>query len=493
MKKVYYLMNKDSVVLEFIGNKKNDFSDDIYFTEVNRKGKIPFGFSSINSWIEGRKASKHNAHLRSIMKKLGCNDNEGFIRITHATSVNDTFWIKSENENISWNDVSLYSNQFTEAISKLAFEGVGLYEEVFSSTSPELSCDGSFRKCFKKEEKKGEFGSNIFLYKRGHELGAGLEPYCEALASEIAGIIAPENYVKYEICYLHDRLASKCNIFTDEINGYASFAKINPSARYSLQDIFEYFEKIGSEEVFREMLVVDSLCFNQDRHAGNYGVIFDNNTMEVKGMSPIFDLNLSMLPYVEMEEFEHIGDKLFEYAPKLGDDFTRIGQMGMNDVIRERVKNIVDFSFTFRGDEKFSSERVQKLEDVIRKQAKAILSKEKLQTSDVFYSNNAKVYENQQMKVEEASASMEEFLTKIDEEKLSEGSFLSVCNGSDTVQLYLENESYMLTIDFLNNSFIVKQNTIDVTEEELKNNAPDFYKDVKYIEEIYNKFCEGKV
>ena len=104
------------------------------------------------------------------------------------------------------------------------------------------------------------------------------------------------------------------------------------------------------------MLTIDSLCFNQDRHSGNYGVLFDNDTLQIIGMSPVFDLNMSMLPYVEMSDFKNIGDKLYEYAPKLGNDFTRIGQIAMNDVIRERLKDIADFSFSFRGDDNFPEE-----------------------------------------------------------------------------------------------------------------------------------------
>lgn len=98
---------------------------------------------------------------------MGCDDNEGFIRTTHAATINDTFWIKSDRENITWEQISLYSNQFTETISHLAFEGVGLYVADFSSTSPELTCEGYFRKCFRKEEHHGIFGSDIFIYKRG--------------------------------------------------------------------------------------------------------------------------------------------------------------------------------------------------------------------------------------------------------------------------------------------------------------------------------------
>ena len=108
------------------------------------------------------------------------------------------------------------------------------------------------------------------------------------------------------------------------------------------------------------------------------------------GIAPIFDMNLCLLPYALEEDFENIGDKLFEYAPKLGEDFTRIGQMGMNDIIRDRVKDMRDFSFSFRGDDVFLPERVKCLENIVRQQASAILSQNKLYTKDVFLSPKAK-------------------------------------------------------------------------------------------------------
>ena len=43
-------------------------------------------------------------------------------------------------------------------ISRLAFGGVGLYEEAFSSGSPELTCEGSFKKCFRKGDKSSGSG-----------------------------------------------------------------------------------------------------------------------------------------------------------------------------------------------------------------------------------------------------------------------------------------------------------------------------------------------
>ena len=254
------------------------------------------------------------------------------------------------------------------------------------------------------------------------------------LASEIAAIISPENYVPYHTVLLHDKLASKCNLFTNEKYGYASFSKLMKAK--SLQDVFDYFESIGASQEFREMLVVDSLCFNQDRHAGNYGVLFDNDTLNITGMAPVFDLNLSMLPYVSMTDFDNIGDKLFEYAPVLGDDFTRIGQMAMNDKLRDRVKTIRDFSFSFRGDNTFTPERVNAIETIIHKQADALLYNEVLRTRDVFFSQNAVEEDIYKGEVKQAVKRFNMFTDAIDNMELGDNVFKSECVSSDTVSLF---------------------------------------------------------
>lgn len=148
---MYYLMNKDNVVMEFQSNWKPSGAA---FSSGKQEGQTPYGFQNITAWIEGRKASKYNAHLNAVMKRLGCDDSEDFIRLTHAVGINDTFWIKTDKDNLEWKDVSPYQNQFSENVSRLAFDAAGVYEESFSSPSPELSSEGSFRKCFRKDIEK---------------------------------------------------------------------------------------------------------------------------------------------------------------------------------------------------------------------------------------------------------------------------------------------------------------------------------------------------
>lgn len=491
-------MNKDNIIAVFNVDTKPEFSDNVSFSTNKVIGKLPIGFENINSWIDGRKASKHNVHLKNIMRSMNCDDSEGFIKVTHAASINDTFWVKSESENITWNSVSLYRNQFSETISRLAFEGVGLYDEVFSSTSPEFTCDGSFSKCFRKENFTGEYGSDIFLYKRGHEIRlgnivkSGYEPYCEQMASEIAKIISPQNAISYELVTLHDKTASRCNLFTNEDLGYASYAKTSNVRNIDLQQVFEYFMSIGSEQMFREMLVIDSLCFNQDRHTGNYGVLFDNDTLNIIGMSPIFDLNLSLMPYIEADDFLNIGDKLFEYSPKLGDDFTRIGQMGMNDILRDKVKDMQDFSFTFRGDDIFTENHVKQLETVVRKQAAALLSSDKLYTKDVFFSQRAADLEMQQDKVKKASALMNDFSKVIENALNGRDAFISYCDSSDTVQIYIEKGSCEITLDFIKGKIYVLENAQPISFMELREIDEELWETGKVIKKELKHLVKGK-
>ena len=135
------------------------------------------------------------------------------------------------------------------------------------------------------------------------------------------------------------------------------------------------------------MMVVDSLCFNRDRHKGNFGILFDNETLRPIGMSPIFDLNLSLFSYMSLSDLHnsnYVGEELLYTTPRLGKDFVEIGQSFSNDIIKKQVRLLEDYSFEFRGDDNFSEERIIQLEKIIHKQAHALLNEKKLYISDIF-------------------------------------------------------------------------------------------------------------
>ena len=384
---LYFLMNKDTPVLSFI-NKTSTFSGDELFEAVETLGAIPLNFLDIGYWVRTRMGSSYSPRLRHIMYGIGITNNIEYVSKTHAASTNDTFWIKREDEDISWNDVSLFRTDFTKIISEYAFKGYGSAEFIDLLHSPELSCEGSFRKKFRREFTPGQYGSDIFIYKRGNDSGeecaCSFEPYSEMLASEIANIISPNNAVKYDLCYVRNAAATKCSLFTSEKNGFVTYRNARTVDSHALYDIWDYYKSHGFEQQLREMLVIDSLCFNYDRHTSNFGFLYDTDTMEIIKPTPVFDLNNTLFPTFTVENLRNIGDRLFLIEPKIGDDFTRIGQIGLNDTIKERLEQMRGFSFSFRGDKYFTEERVELLEVIVRKQIEAVLSDKKLYTDDVF-------------------------------------------------------------------------------------------------------------
>lgn len=112
-------------------------------------GTLTCGQSSLQSltaWLEKRRAPKRRKHMEQLLEQYGCVGLEGFLRVTHALSLNDTFWVKEESEMLCWDEVSLYRNEFDALISQAAFSGV-ISEEALSSTSPEFGTDGYYAKC----------------------------------------------------------------------------------------------------------------------------------------------------------------------------------------------------------------------------------------------------------------------------------------------------------------------------------------------------------
>lgn len=86
---MYDLMNKDVVAA-----KIHKGQDGWYV--AHPQAALPAGKFEINDWLEDRKAYKHNHHLKRLMVDCGCDTVEGFLRITHAASINDSYWVKKE-------------------------------------------------------------------------------------------------------------------------------------------------------------------------------------------------------------------------------------------------------------------------------------------------------------------------------------------------------------------------------------------------------------
>lgn len=345
----YYLMNKDTKLMKFSIDGEGVMEQ---CSVIEQYTNLPIWFPDIDTWISKRSAAKYRKHVQSILDMMGGRTLSGFVGLTHCLSLNDTLWIKSALENINWDNVSLYSNDFDEVVSKLSFDGNGLCGMKFSTTSPELTTDGAFDKCWVKED-------DIYLIKAGSTgaSNAGREPYSEVLASQVYTCLC-ENSVQYKLTHYDGRVVSKCKLFTAEEYGYKAAAIFN-LVTPNISKLLNEFSKFGGENNFRRMIVADAVCINQDRHFGNFGFLVNNETFERVAMAPVFDYNLAMFPYADWYEgFPDMDKWIRERGPQIGIDYYETAKALMTTSIRSDLINLKDLVFEVNTDDKFDKNRL---------------------------------------------------------------------------------------------------------------------------------------
>lgn len=366
----YLLMNKDTPLLAF-SCRKNEFDEAELRVGQWLSDLCPIGLpaevspTELASYLERRKAPKHRQHIQELLRKFGCEDLEGFLRITHALSLNDVIWVKESGSNLAWADVSLYENEFDQLISEAAFDGT-ISGRSLSSTSPEFGTDGYFAKCWVRE------AAGIFLYKSGSALYE-IEPLSEYLAYQLAEVICPAA-VPYDLGFYHEKLVSKCPLFTDERVGLVKAARVFGGKEKTIPELLSYFESIGSGETFRRMCVLDAIILNPDRHYGNFGVLFDNDTMQALRMAPVFDNNRALLPGLDDEQLLEPGWYIDRCKSKLGRDFITNAVGLLTDEIRADLKNLAGFRFSQHPEISASQSRLDALSAIVQSRIRTISS-----------------------------------------------------------------------------------------------------------------------
>lgn len=366
----YTLMNKDRETVRFRTYRNEYESIRADGVEVLRDDLLPPEYTGdIIRFIDGRKAPKHRKHVQSILKQLGAEDVEGYIRVSNAASLTDTFWVRDEEAPKTWEEVSLYRNDFDENIARIAFEGGS---GTLSTTTPELSVDGNYAKCWIKEDQ------GLFLLKRGSET-YGREVFAEYYASQLAEAICNES-VRYDLVRHHGHLATKCRIFTSEDRGFSPmiYHVENPHS-VSVREALAIIEKYCDGENFRRMMVFDALTLNIDRHLGNFGLLVDNETLAPLGMAPVFDHNRSMLFNLSDERFmAQDMDGLMDIYPRLMGEFNLNANDMLTDEIINDLRNLSGFQFSRHGRFDWPEERLGKFEHFIDRQIDKILNRKKL-------------------------------------------------------------------------------------------------------------------
>ena len=321
----FILMNKNTEVLTF----KYVYEDgDYYFEEIEVLGLLPLCYTDVDSWIRSRRSPISRKRLRNINKNVTMLE---YIKVVHAVSLNDTYWIKELGSDLTWSDVSPYSNMITDLVS----------EEVIGSVSPELSTNGVYPKCWM------NIDNGIYLIKGGSKDCNYIEPILEVYASIVYNTICSDS-VEYQRHYGFSMHTDKCKLFTSENLGMVSIASYLNKNTATIKEIRECMSKIGGEhsvKLFNEMLVADAVVMNTDRHLGNIGLYIENDTQKLLGMAPVFDYNRALLPELTQDIYtdeKRYNDFLRNQIPRLGTSFFDVAKALLNKDISEKLTRLKD-------------------------------------------------------------------------------------------------------------------------------------------------------
>ena len=369
---IYTLINKETPLCDFIIEGEGELE---LCKIVKKYNPLPFWCEPLSAWVDNRSSAKHRTHVNKILEMCGGKTKSGFIALTHCLSLTDTLWVKSDRENVSWQRVNLYENKFDEVISKLSFDGNGFFGIQMSTTSPELTTDGAYDKCWLNEK------DGIHLIKTGSEgaRNAGLEPYGEVLASQVFEKIC--NSVKYTLRRFDGRVVSDCKLFTTQKYGYCPIALFYKE-RLTLPKLLEIYKEFNSEDAFRRMIVADCITLNSDRHFGNFGFLVNNQTFERIALNPCFDFNKAFVPFAEEgfdfgksadgKEFD-FDEYLSKRGPVIGSNYVSPARAILTPEIKKCVEEIRETELSVPCDEKFTEHRLKQMNMIKNVQCERIL------------------------------------------------------------------------------------------------------------------------
>ena len=134
------------------------------------------------------------------------------------------------------------------------------------------------------------------------------------------------------------------------------------------------------------MMVIDALTFNRDRHAGNFGVLFDNDTLEPVRMAPVFDMNLSMLAGFTEQELEKPGAFISRLSPSFSgvSGFLTLGRAFLNPEIRKDLADTGRLTADIGPEGVMTQNMLSCLEKILNLQRDALLSGKYSAESEVF-------------------------------------------------------------------------------------------------------------
>lgn len=288
-------------------------SDNVSFTrirEIFSPGHIPYSarkedgisLKKLNHWFRWRGIPDYRIGLNRLLDRLGTENQYLLLNEYYALSVSDHYWLKEENDPVTYDEISFFVHGFDQDGFGRAMFSLGRADtEESTLQTPNNTLAGY--------QKKAWFhrGNDLYLLKGGSFLYQ-LEPVNEKTASEIGRRLGMD-VVGYTTEIYENQIVSVCRNMLDDSHDLITADEVlslkKPEKdKFHLYTYLEILEEQGIQNAAKamdDMLVLDFIMMNTDRHNQNLGVIINAETMEWEKAAPVFDTGtgLACLKYDE--------------------------------------------------------------------------------------------------------------------------------------------------------------------------------------------------
>lgn len=375
---IYTIKHFDTPLLKFGADENsNDPNLEIIWIDEENKHLLPLDMettsNSIYRWICHRIIPKNRAYSKNFLSKCGLSINRpmNIISVSKGLSLNDCYWIVEEGFDGTYDKFNLYDNRFSQVLALIAFTGYGSSIRTSLASCPEFTTNGMLPKCWRR------VGGKVNLYKGG-TMGAsntGNEPYSEFYACQIADALGI-SAVNYKLSKWKGELCSVCELFTSKEYSFMPVGRIVTKGGF--EAVRDFYKSMGEDYVnaLNDMIVLDAIICNTDRHFGNFGFLVDNKTNKIVAPAPLFDHGNSLFNFAGKSDL--VSDEyLSEYAdtllPCVYDDFIAEAKSVMTPELQEKVRHLVNFKFEKNPRYNLDNKRLKLIEKQIQKRARILL------------------------------------------------------------------------------------------------------------------------
>ena len=369
----FVLKQYDDVLLNFMTKRTID-GIDVSITSINKDKveRLPLGMSptseSLTRWLQHRTIPANRAYAQNFLSKNGLSENDfiGILQICKGLSLTDCYWVTYPNDQKTFAEVNLFDNRFSQVLSQIAFTGYGSSPASKFRSSPEFTTNGMLPKAWRRKEGK------VLLYKGGTSglANTGKEPYSEFYAAQVAEAMGIP-HVTYGLSKWKGQLCSTCELFTSKDISFVPASTLISTSKIS--QIIDWFDDHGWKNDLADMLVLDAIIRNTDRHLGNFGFLVDNHTNQLLRPAPIFDNGLSLYCYVMDNDLNNLSEQEKTLAPALYANFDEVALHVIGQKQKQELRHLLTFKFKKHSRYNLSDERIKMLESAIQGKVRCLL------------------------------------------------------------------------------------------------------------------------